>query len=204
MRRLPEWQQLRVETSGFDCSLHLSQVEISCVTEGFYVRTGKRCFDLTVGTFTFVLLLIPQLIAAVLVLVFLGRPVLFRQQRSGRQGLSFTLLKFRSMNDRRDAADKLLPDSIRLQAVYMLLDGGILNLLHAEVADPATARMDLAGLAAAEQCRGVRLTERHAALLGLASAELHDHEGYCLRMMARPLCTPVPEMDFNLLLCNIF
>ena len=92
----------------------------------------------------------------------------------------------------------------RLQVVYKLLDGGILNLLHTDVADPATARMDLAGLVAAEQCCQVRLTERHATLLGLAPAELRDHEGYCLRMLARPLCASVPELDFNLLLCDIF
>jgi lipopolysaccharide/colanic/teichoic acid biosynthesis glycosyltransferase len=101
------------------------------MAEGFYVQTGKRCFDLAVGAFAFVLLLIPQLFVALMVLLFLGRPVLFRQRRSGRLGQSFTLLKFRSMNDRRDATGKLLPDSIRLTRLGRFLRSTSLDELPA-------------------------------------------------------------------------
>jgi len=53
--------------------------------------------------------------------VFLGRPVLFRQDRSGLEGRPFRLVKFRSMNDRRDAAGALLPDDQRMTRFGALL-----------------------------------------------------------------------------------
>ena len=45
---------------------------------------------------------------------FLGKPVLFRQQRSGHNRRPFTIFKFRTMTDARDACGALLPDSRRL------------------------------------------------------------------------------------------
>jgi lipopolysaccharide/colanic/teichoic acid biosynthesis glycosyltransferase len=61
------------------------------------------------------LLLSPVLaVLAVLVRLKLGSPVLFRQQRSGLHGKPFTLVKFRSMTDRRDGQGNLLPDAERL------------------------------------------------------------------------------------------
>lgn len=53
-------------------------------------------------------------IVAVLVRVKLGSPVLFTQDRPGKDGKIFRLYKFRSMTDKRDAQGKLLPDDERL------------------------------------------------------------------------------------------
>ena len=50
---------------------------------------------------------------AILVWLDLGRPVLFRQQRSGRGGRPFTLLKFRTMRVGTDATGRPLPDEAR-------------------------------------------------------------------------------------------
>ncbi len=80
----------------------------------FYVRHGKRCFDI-VGAACALILLVPVLLMlALLVRICLGAPVLFRQERSGRHRKTFTILKFRTMTDARDAAGNLLPDSQRL------------------------------------------------------------------------------------------
>lgn len=46
----------------------------------------------------------------------LGTPIFFRQARPGLYGKPFTLLKFRTMTDARDAQGKLLPDAERLTA----------------------------------------------------------------------------------------
>lgn len=54
------------------------------------------------------------LIVATLVYIKHGTPILFRQQRPGLRGKSFTLYKFRTMTDARDTDGNLLPDAERL------------------------------------------------------------------------------------------
>lgn len=49
--------------------------------------------------------------------VSLGRPVLFRQERPGKDGRPFTLIKFRTMRDAYDRAGRPLPDHERLTSV---------------------------------------------------------------------------------------
>ena len=62
-----------------------------------YERGGKRLFDL-LGAGLLLLVLAPVIgVTALAVRLALGRPVLFRQERAGRGGRRFTLLKFRSM-----------------------------------------------------------------------------------------------------------
>jgi lipopolysaccharide/colanic/teichoic acid biosynthesis glycosyltransferase len=47
----------------------------------------------------------------------MGQPVLFRQQRPGLAGRSFTILKFRTMADTYDASGRPLPDERRISRV---------------------------------------------------------------------------------------
>lgn len=54
------------------------------------------------------------LVTAVLVRVKLGSPVIFCQERPGKDGKIFRLYKFRSMSDARDEQGNLLPDEQRL------------------------------------------------------------------------------------------
>ncbi len=75
-----------------------------------------RAVDLLVALLALVLLAPVCLLAALLVRVFLGSPVLFRQRRSGKDGRVFEMLKLRSMTDGRDASGALLPDADRLTA----------------------------------------------------------------------------------------
>lgn len=81
----------------------------------------KRIFDVLVSTLA-LLLLSPVLSAvAVMVRAKLGSPVLFRQNRPGTYGASFTLYKFRTMTDRLDARGNVLPDTQRLGRLGHLL-----------------------------------------------------------------------------------
>jgi sugar transferase EpsL len=74
----------------------------------------KRALDV-VGSVVLLLALVPVIaLVAALVALRLGRPVIFRHQRPGRDGIPFTLLKFRTMTDATNAAGRLLPDSDRL------------------------------------------------------------------------------------------
>jgi sugar transferase EpsL len=76
----------------------------------------KRLFDLLVSLLVFIISLPLLGLIALLVLLFLGAPVFYLQKRPGYKGKLFTLYKFRSMNDRRDREDNLLPDAERLTA----------------------------------------------------------------------------------------
>lgn len=93
----------------------------------------------------------------------------------------------------------------RLRIVYKRLAGNILNVLNVEPGTGAiSGANDLAGLAAAEGCPSVRIADHHASRLGIAAAELTDHENYRIRMTALPLNNRIPDLQFNLAFCDIF
>ena len=74
----------------------------------------KRLFDLVVASIATLFLSPVFFVVGVLVYWKLGSPILFRQQRPGLHGKPFTLYKFRTMTDARDADGNLLPDADRL------------------------------------------------------------------------------------------
>lgn len=76
--------------------------------------SGKRLLDLSLTVVA--LFLLSPLIASIAFLVRMqvGSPILFRQKRPGLRGRPFSLLKFRTMSDERDAQGNLLPDERRL------------------------------------------------------------------------------------------
>jgi lipopolysaccharide/colanic/teichoic acid biosynthesis glycosyltransferase len=76
----------------------------------------KRFLDAAVALVALILLSPLIVIVAVAVTIVLGRPVLFRQVRPGLDGRPFTVLKFRTMTERRGSDGSLLPDSERLPA----------------------------------------------------------------------------------------
>lgn len=79
-----------------------------------YRQWGKRWLDVALTVPVVMGLLPVWLVVAGLVRVKLGAPVLFRQLRPGCRARPFTLYKFRTMTDERDAAGQLLPDVQRL------------------------------------------------------------------------------------------
>jgi sugar transferase EpsL len=74
----------------------------------------KRTFDVVVSALVLALALPLLMGIALLVWLKLGRPILFSQQRPGRDGLPFQLVKFRTMLDAKAADGTLLPDDQRL------------------------------------------------------------------------------------------
>jgi len=81
-----------------------------------YRKLGKRLLDLTLSSAALVLLAPVFGLLALFLRVQLGAPVFFRQQRPGLAGRPFTILKFRTMTDARNAKGNLLPDAERLPA----------------------------------------------------------------------------------------
>ncbi|NLG49034.1 MAG: sugar transferase [Chloroflexi bacterium] len=109
-----------------------------------YRRAGKRAFDLAI-TIPLLVLCSPLLaLVALLVRLKLGRPVLFRHQRPGLHGQPFTLLKFRTMTDARDAEGNLLPDAERLTPFGALLRSTSLDELP-ELVNVLKGEMSLVG-----------------------------------------------------------
>ena len=85
------------------------------------VLGAKRIIDVLGSVFGLAIFSVPMAIVAVIVRVGLGSPVLFRHERPGRDGQLFSLVKFRTMSDRRDAGGDLLPDEQRLTMLGRLL-----------------------------------------------------------------------------------
>ena len=79
-----------------------------------YAKYVKRCLDFLLSLCGIVILSPVLLILALLVRVKLGSPVLFKQERPGKNEKIFTLCKFRTMTDKRDENGELLPDAVRL------------------------------------------------------------------------------------------
>jgi sugar O-acyltransferase (sialic acid O-acetyltransferase NeuD family) len=79
-----------------------------------YRMGGKRLLDLVLAALAGCVLAPLFGLIALAVRVFLGSPVIYRQLRAGKDGRVFTLYKFRTMTDARDATGRLLPDSRRL------------------------------------------------------------------------------------------
>lgn len=81
---------------------------------GFYEKYVKRLLDIALSGLAMLVLSPLLLVTAILVRVKLGSPVIFCQERPGRNEEIFRLHKFRSMSDARDENGELLPDEMRL------------------------------------------------------------------------------------------
>lgn len=79
-----------------------------------YRHVIKRFIDILLSGIALILLSPVLLIVALLVRTKLGSPVLFKQERPGKNEKIFTLYKFRTMTDEKDENGQFLPDEIRL------------------------------------------------------------------------------------------
>ena len=82
--------------------------------KGFYERFIKRPQDFLCALLAVIVLSPVMLITALLVRIKLGSPVIFKQERPGKDGKIFHLYKFRTMTDKKDENGEPLPDEIRL------------------------------------------------------------------------------------------
>ncbi len=79
-----------------------------------YKKFFKRLFDLLLSVVSLILLSPIILIVAIIILVFMGRPVFFIQERPGLNEKPFKIIKFRSMTNHFDNIGKPLNDDLRL------------------------------------------------------------------------------------------
>lgn len=81
----------------------------------------KRLLDIVISGVALLVLSPVYLVLAILIRVKLGSPVIFHQERPGKNEKIFTLCKFRTMTDERDENGNLLPDNVRLTKFGKLL-----------------------------------------------------------------------------------
>lgn len=79
-----------------------------------YARFIKRILDFLLSLCAIIVLSPVLLVLCIMVRVKLGSPIFFKQERPGRNEKIFTLCKFRTMTDEKDADGNLLPDNVRL------------------------------------------------------------------------------------------
>ena len=89
--------------------------------DGIYCRYIKRLLDILLSGCALIVLSPVLLIVAILVRTKLGSPVIFCQERPGKDEKIFRMYKFRSMTDERDEDGNLLPDEVRLTKFGRLL-----------------------------------------------------------------------------------
>lgn len=81
---------------------------------GPYEKYFKRPIDILCALAAIIVFSWLYIIVAILVRVKLGSPVLFKQERPGKDEKIFKLYKFRTMTDAKDEHGNLLPDEVRL------------------------------------------------------------------------------------------
>lgn len=81
----------------------------------------KRSFDFIISLILLILFSPIILITAILVLVFIGRPIIFKQQRPGRFAKPIYIYKFRTMTNDVDSNGNLLSDDLRLSKLGILI-----------------------------------------------------------------------------------
>lgn len=111
---------------------------------GLYEKFGKRLLDILLSGTALLVLSPLLLVTAILVRVKLGSPVIFCQERPGKNEKIFKLHKFRSMTDARDENGDLLPDRERLTAFGKALRATSIDELP-ELFDIFRGKMSIVG-----------------------------------------------------------
>ncbi len=124
--------------------------------KGFYEKYIKIPQDKVIALIALLLLSPVMAIVAALVYIKLGSPVIFKQERAGKNGKPFYMFKFRSMSDEKDENGNLLPDEQRLGSFGLLLRSTSLDELPS-LWNVVRGEVSLVG----PRCLYVRYNERY-------------------------------------------
>jgi len=114
------------------------------IDNGARIARWKTAMDYAIGI-PLAIFCLPLMIAVfALVRINIGSPVIFRQKRPGLYCREFTLYKFRTMNDERNADGELLPDAERLTGLGRFLRSTSLDELP-ELVNVLNGNMSLVG-----------------------------------------------------------
>ncbi len=85
-----------------------------CPAENIYINHVKRILDLLIGIPAFLVTLPFNFLFGICTYFDVGRPIFYKQIRIGKDGVPFTIIKFRNMNNKTDSEGKLLPPAQRV------------------------------------------------------------------------------------------
>lgn len=86
-----------------------------------YKKYFKRFLDIIFSLITVIILSPVYIIISLLVFIFMGWPIIFKQPRPGKNEKIFNIYKFRTMTNKKDTKGQLLPDEQRLSKFGKLL-----------------------------------------------------------------------------------
>lgn len=109
-----------------------------------YRKYIKRLLDIILSLIAIIILLPLYAIISILVLIFMGWPILFKQPRPGKNEKIFNMYKFRTMTNKRDENGNLLPDKERLNKFGKFLRSTSLDELP-ELFCILTGKMSIVG-----------------------------------------------------------
>jgi lipopolysaccharide/colanic/teichoic acid biosynthesis glycosyltransferase len=109
-----------------------------------YSKVGKRIFDIFLALFSFIFMSPILVIVGFLIFIFMGRPIIFKQERPGLNGKLFTIFKFRTMNNSSDENGVLAQDSERITYLGKVLRSWSIDELP-EICNILTGKMSFVG-----------------------------------------------------------
>ena len=112
--------------------------------DSWYSHVGKRSLDLVASLGSLILLFPFLAVIALSIRLTMGKGILFRQERPGLDKRPFTINKFRTMRESRDAKGELSPDHVRLTGFGEFLRRTSLDELP-ELANVLRGDMSLVG-----------------------------------------------------------
>lgn len=94
---------------------HTNQISAEVnIKQTFYVRYFKRILGFIIGMVAMLVFLPLNIVFGICTFFDVGRPIFFKQSRTGLNGKPFTLVKFRNMNNNKDKDGNLLPAKERV------------------------------------------------------------------------------------------
>jgi undecaprenyl phosphate N,N'-diacetylbacillosamine 1-phosphate transferase len=101
-------------------SNELKDVILKCSAD-MYRKYLKILFDIVIALLSLVILSPLMLLISILILIYMGYPIMFRQERPGLKAKTFKIFKFRTMSFDKDSNNQLLPAEMRLTGLGKLL-----------------------------------------------------------------------------------
>lgn len=154
------------EIGDINCRLHLRDANARqkpvVPRDSFYTRHGKRCLDFIVSLVAFVVTLPFNFVLGIITFFDVGRPIFFKQNRTGLHGKEFKIVKFRNMRNDCDIHGELLPPDMRVTGFGRFMRrtslDELLNFWSILKGD-----MSVIGPRPLHDCYTEWMTERHAA-----------------------------------------